>query len=114
MKIIEIKCPSCRAPIETNLEKTRKYSCRYCRSTLYLRNEEEKVPVDLERDCIYVNLREILDEAGLDLDDISGEFNYTAQLSPSFTKIFKLFFIVIFVVAIIMIFLVMYRMFRFF
>ena len=101
MKIIEIRCPSCAAPVETDLEKTRKYRCGYCRNQFYLQCEGETIPNNITGDCIFVDLREKLEEVGL-----ASKFNQLSispikpltvhKLSKAFMVIFLIMFVTVF------------------
>jgi len=114
MEIIKLKCPSCKAPVDTDLEKSRKYTCNYCRSTFYLKHNKENLPNNLDN-CILVDIEEALEDAGIDSDVLGDNFfgssiiinGEQVQMSPEakskFLKIFFAVFISIFVLVFIII-----------
>ena len=114
MEVIQIKCPSCKAPVNTDLEKSRKYRCNYCRSTFYLKHNQENIPSNLGN-CMLVDIEEALEDAGIDVDILGDNFfgssiivnGQQLQMSPEamskFLKIFFVVFISIFVLVFIII-----------
>ena len=93
METITLKCPNCNAPVDADLEKSRKCTCEYCGTVFVLKLDDEHVPKNDKDGCIYVDMKSMLEESGfgslfdeLNFDSLLNEVNTHASAESPKSK----------------------------
>lgn len=99
MEMIAIKCPACGATVDTDLEKSRKYTCQYCRKVFYLKLPNEHVVEEGNDDCIFADLRTTLANTGKTEPEIDSIIASMEKQKTSFLGCLGLFVCVAAIIA---------------